>query len=126
MEFGGSATFGLRLAGEGSTFRLGNMVERGCFNYRWPVNEYSLLLNKTSEDDDSSETEVGTCTRFSYIKDGVCYQVMRLEQRSLPDINQGGAYHLFPNKGKVALEIGGSISFQLLNIVSVAEEHVNK
>ncbi|KAI1186113.1 hypothetical protein F5B17DRAFT_405252 [Nemania serpens] len=118
MESGGSATFGLRLfAGKESNFRLGNMVERGCFNYRWPVNEYSLFSTK---DKNSSETEVGTCTRFSYIKDGVCYQVMRLEQRSLPDVNQGGAYPLFPKDGNIVLDIGGSISFQLLKSMSAS------
>ncbi|KAI1113543.1 hypothetical protein F5Y14DRAFT_417551 [Nemania sp. NC0429] len=116
MEFGGSATFGLQLAGEESTFRLGNMVERGCFNYRWPVNEYSLVRNDPSGDEDGSE--VGTCTRFSYIKDGVCYQVMRLEQRPVPDITHGGAYHLFPPDSKVTLDIGGSIYLQLFKNMS--------
>ncbi|KAI1158017.1 hypothetical protein F5B18DRAFT_642755 [Nemania serpens] len=115
MEFGGSATFGLRLAEKESTFRLGNMVERGCFNYRWPVNEYSLFLKSSHGNED---IEVGTCTRFSYIKNGVCYQVIRLEQRSLPDLTQEGLYHLFPAESTVALDIGGSINLQLLKNMS--------
>lgn len=32
-------------AKDGSSFRLGNMIDRGCFNYRWPVTEYYLDLH---------------------------------------------------------------------------------
>ncbi|KAI1746406.1 hypothetical protein F4680DRAFT_463577 [Xylaria scruposa] len=153
-EYGGSATFGLRLARDqvpyvpaastsnglelqttrhsrqeqgicsldekrehslgGSSFRLGGMIERGCFNYRWPLNEYSLLLNNPPEGRDNAEMEAGYCTRLSYFKDGICYQVIRLEQRSSPNTDQEDTYHLFPLDGQVVLEIGGSIYFQLL------------
>jgi hypothetical protein len=29
----------------GSSFALGRMIDRGCFNYRWPVTEYYLELH---------------------------------------------------------------------------------
>ncbi|KAF7506297.1 hypothetical protein GJ744_011870 [Endocarpon pusillum] len=70
-EFGGLSTFGLKLsrnrsaydprgnkdAKEGSSFRLGKMVERGCFNYRWPFNEYSLLLNDAQTEKEKGLTK---------------------------------------------------------------------
>ncbi|KAI1750062.1 hypothetical protein F4782DRAFT_548893 [Xylaria castorea] len=162
-EYGGSATFGLRIARDqvpyvpstsrlngpklqatsqskqeedirsleencdyspkGSSFRLGGMIERGCFNYRWPLNEYSLLLNSPPEGKDNPDIEAGYCTRLSYFKNGFCYQVIRLEQRSSPNIDQEDTYHLFPLDGQVVLEIGGSIYFQLLkNIVATSYE----
>ncbi|KAF2795644.1 hypothetical protein K505DRAFT_381972 [Melanomma pulvis-pyrius CBS 109.77] len=66
-EVGGPSTFGLEVSmkmndyhprnlfgasSQGSSFRLGKMLERGCFNYRWPFNEYSLLLNEDAEKDE--------------------------------------------------------------------------
>ncbi|TRX92928.1 hypothetical protein FHL15_006066 [Xylaria flabelliformis] len=161
-EYGGSATFGLRIARdqvpyisssrisngpklqttnhskqeqkfrpldekckgspEGSSFRLGGMIERGCFNYRWPLNEYSLLLNNPLQEKNHPDMEVGYCTRLSYFKDGFCYQVIRLEQRS-PDTDNEDPYHLFPLDGQVVLEIGGYIYFQLLkNIAATSHE----
>ncbi|GAW21822.1 hypothetical protein ANO14919_113470 [Xylariales sp. No.14919] len=116
-QYGGSATFGLRLArdqvpyvdstqksngtksqitsqpnqeqnaypSEGSSFRLGEMTERGCFNYRWPLNEYSLLLNNAPVGKDN------------------------------PDVDADG---------QVILEIGGSIYFQLFkNIITNSDEN---
>jgi hypothetical protein len=35
-----------KAAKNGSTFTLGRMIERGCFNYRWPVTEYYLDLHE--------------------------------------------------------------------------------
>jgi hypothetical protein len=32
-------------AKNGSSYRLGSMIDRGCFNYRWPVTEYYLDLH---------------------------------------------------------------------------------
>ncbi|KAJ8133220.1 hypothetical protein O1611_g403 [Lasiodiplodia mahajangana] len=128
MEYGGSATFGLRIArdqmpynkksSKGSSFRLGEMTERGCFNYRWPLNEYSLFSNNLPGEKDGPDIEAGTCTRLSYFKNGVCYQVIRLEERSKRDIDQEGIYYLAPWDGQVVLEIGGSIYFQLLEKVT--------
>ncbi|KAI0110815.1 hypothetical protein GGR51DRAFT_79405 [Nemania sp. FL0031] len=135
-EYGGSATFGLRIArdqvpydrksSKGSSFRLGEMIERGCFNYRWPLNEYSLFLNNSPGGRDGStveatpDIEVGTCTRFSYFKSGVCYQVIRLEARGGRDIaeEEETVYHLPPWDGQVVLEIGGSVYFQLLRDIT--------
>jgi hypothetical protein len=75
IEFGGPSTFGLEVsrcpyafdpegkviteqdvkneptnkkvlgARNGSSYRLGSMIDRGCFNYRWPVTEYYLDLH---------------------------------------------------------------------------------
>ena len=33
----------------GSSFCLGSMIDRGCFNYRWPVTEYHLNLHPNQE-----------------------------------------------------------------------------
>lgn len=63
QEFGGVCTFGLKLkrnsgyhprnlfggSDTSSSFRLGRLLDRGCFNYRWPLHEYSLYLNSDSE-----------------------------------------------------------------------------
>ncbi|KAI0552484.1 hypothetical protein F4679DRAFT_534257 [Xylaria curta] len=143
-EYGGSATFGLRLARnqvpyghprsgineksaysrQGSSFRLGGMIERGCFNYRWPLNEYSLFLNSPPEGKDNPDIEAGYCSRLSYFKNGICYQVLRLQQLIPSDLDQGDAYHLSPLDGQVVLEIGGSIYFQLLkNMAGTNEEN---
>ncbi|KAI8634080.1 hypothetical protein F5Y19DRAFT_487609 [Xylariaceae sp. FL1651] len=103
-----------------SSFRLGKMIERGCFNYRWPLNEYSLLLNSPPGENGDSNAETGTCTRFSFVKNGVCYQVIRLEQRCRPEDSQQETYHLFPPDGQVALEIGGPIYLQLLKNVTTS------
>ncbi|KAJ2998175.1 hypothetical protein NUW58_g410 [Xylaria curta] len=110
-------------ASEGSSFRLGEMIERGCFNYRWPLNEHSLLLNSPLEGKDNPDIDAGYCTRLSYFKHGVCYQVIRLEPRSWRDIDQGDIYPLSCWDGQVILEIGGSIYFQLLkNITATGGE----
>ncbi|KAI2472957.1 hypothetical protein F4781DRAFT_443974 [Annulohypoxylon bovei var. microspora] len=121
-KHGGQATFGLGIArnqkpfqpaenqrDQGSNLKLGQMIERGCFNYRWPFNEYVLLLN---EDDNSNPKEAGTCTRVSFVKDDVLYQVMRLEKgcRLEADI-----CHYTPWKGQVALSVGGLINFGALS-----------
>ncbi|KAI1154425.1 hypothetical protein F4825DRAFT_472164 [Nemania diffusa] len=140
MEYGGSATFGLRIASsEASSFRLGEMIERGCFNYRWPLNEYSLFLTKSleSKDDQSikaqpdaeanQDIEAGTCTRFSYFENGICYQVIRLEAQGGRDVDQeeGDTYYLPPWDGQVVLEIGGSIYFQLLRSITATSSEDN-
>jgi hypothetical protein len=39
-----------KAAKNGSTFTLGRMIERGCFNYRWPVTEYYLDLHENYPD----------------------------------------------------------------------------
>jgi hypothetical protein len=38
-----------KAAKNGSSFELGTMIDRGCFNYRWPVNEYYLDLHENQE-----------------------------------------------------------------------------
>jgi len=128
VKFGGPATFGLEIARadyvydpEGrnhsnsnlekqSSFRLGRMIERGCFNYRWPVNEYYLDLHpkhssfrhkkrqddaqrtattatvdsehltSNADEEDFLENHVGTCQMFSFAMDSMFYQVLRIEE----------------------------------------------
>jgi hypothetical protein len=87
----------------GSSFRLGPMIDRGCFNYRWPFNEYVLLMNE------EEEKEVGTCTFFSFVKDGILYQVLRLEQVCR---QQAQVCYFFPPISKIALTVGGTIRFR--------------
>ncbi|ERF69363.1 hypothetical protein EPUS_09270 [Endocarpon pusillum Z07020] len=133
-EFGGLSTFGLKVSrdaiayvsggnngtNKGSSFRLGKMVERGCFNYRWPLNEYSLLLNenmpKTKEESNSqteeeAEKETGTCVMFSFVMDGICYQVLRLEQGCRSDVER---CPLFPSESQIVLKIGGPVWLESL------------
>ena len=119
---GGKYTFGLKLghnnqlynptmrratrvsnSEEQSVFRLGPITERGCFNYRWPVHEYSLLLNE------EEVKETGTCTSFSFVKDGILYQLLHLEQVYRPEFN---AWYFFPTDGKINLLVGGLVNFQ--------------
>jgi hypothetical protein len=107
--FGGPSTFGFEVsagrvpfdhegsngAKQGSSFRLGDMTDRGCFNYRWPLNEYSLFLNEEDTEDtedqkyddyDMIEPKIaGTCVMFSFVKDGILYQVIRVEEGSNQD-----------------------------------------
>lgn len=100
---------GALVASNGSSFQLGPMIGRGCFNYRWPVTEYYLNLHpnyekqarldekanpkkasaREDDKDDTHETtcpdevkerHVGTCQMFSCVKDDVFYQVLRLEE----------------------------------------------
>ncbi|KAI1097385.1 hypothetical protein F4804DRAFT_351692 [Jackrogersella minutella] len=123
-KHGGQATFGLELAtnqkpfentkpeeqlkerkDRGSNLKLGQMTERGCFNYRWPFNEYVLLLN---EEDGIEPKEAGTCTRVSFVKDDILYQVIRLENGSRVESNTS-IYVRW--RGQVALSIGGLIKF---------------
>ena len=39
------STANIQSASNGSSFKLGRMIERGCFNYRWPFAEYYLDLH---------------------------------------------------------------------------------
>ena len=76
IEFGGPATFGLEISrtekrydprengSRGSSFKLGTMIDRGCYNYRWPVNEYHLD-EWVKDDDEAEEKHVGKCQMFS-------------------------------------------------------------
>jgi hypothetical protein len=119
--FGGPSTFGFEISigrvpfdheskdgAKGSSFRLGDMIDRGCFNYRWPFNEYFLCLNE--EDHDITKPKIaGTCVMFSFVKEGILYQVIRVEegcsQDSVPCLP-------FPPESQVVLTIGGPLWFQ--------------
>ncbi|KAH7378144.1 hypothetical protein BKA64DRAFT_250626 [Cadophora sp. MPI-SDFR-AT-0126] len=118
----------------GSAIRLGEMIDRGSFNHRWPFNEYALVSNfGVIEDDESecdvdsesvregssvesvqnrsyvTEREVGTCAMLSFIKDGVLYQVLRIEASTRWEADE---FPMFPYFGNVILEIGGPVRFR--------------
>lgn len=120
----GSSTFGLVVAsssskisdsGAGSapaTVKWGYMTDRGCFNYRWPLNEYSLVLsmNKTArQGTPCREEEVGTCTTLSFVRGHVLYQVMKFDQEHRPSVLKG---HGIPTECQAVVRIGGPIRFQ--------------
>ncbi|KAJ4357329.1 uncharacterized protein N0V89_001904 [Didymosphaeria variabile] len=228
LETGGPSTFGLKVSMDqppyhpsllfgnkaGSHFRLGNMLERGSFNYRWPFNEYALLLNEDSRDDmdkdrwkvikdkmlvqkrkewnaerkspeeiiqhelevvdevdrvfmqekvydeekrklsnermsekeierilaskeeimanevkerlkkakqnrkhgvagevSGTEKETGTCVMFSFIKDGILYQVVRIEQ-DFWSAADPSTCHIFPDDAHIVLTVGGPVQFR--------------
>jgi hypothetical protein len=131
------------------------MIDRGCFNYRWPFNEYSLFFNEDKEDQKDTEEEkkhnmsdnkdigqnankaqkdlndqknqknyedqkcedhdviklkiAGTCVMFSFVKDGILYQVIRVEEGSSQD---SVPCRPFPSESQIVLTIGGPLWFQ--------------
>jgi len=117
--FGGPSTFGFEVAVDkppystpkpptildehGSSFQLGELIEQGSFNYRWPFSEYSLLFN------DDKKEKTGTCVMFSFVKDGILYQVIRIEEGCAQDSVHS---ERFPEKSQIALNIGGPLWFQ--------------
>ncbi|RYO85106.1 hypothetical protein DL766_006716 [Monosporascus sp. MC13-8B] len=110
MEYGRKSAFGLKLPSSSSPaennrdprFCLGRMVERGCYNYRWPLNEYALCV-------DTPGREVGTCSLLSFVKDGVLYQVLRLDFECHPS---GPACKKAPDETELILKIDGPMRFQ--------------
>ncbi|KAM7197469.1 hypothetical protein V8F20_006614, partial [Naviculisporaceae sp. PSN 640] len=113
-EKGGKSAFGLKIAlvdelardKEGPRFRPCCMVERGCFNYRWPFNEFCLHIDQKRPgflppastrigSDPTAPTTigaaslpVGTCSLLSFVKDGVLFQVMRLNSGCQPGMSR--------------------------------------
>ncbi|KAI0113423.1 hypothetical protein F4814DRAFT_460539 [Daldinia grandis] len=117
-----NATFGLRIPDNQelfkqkvdsenppSMFELGDMIERGCFNYRWPFHEYILLLNK---DGKPNSRETGTCATVSFVRNDVLYQVIRLEKGCRPEAD---SCFLSRWDGQLVLSIGGSIKFGIFS-----------
>ncbi|RYO92591.1 hypothetical protein DL764_008113 [Monosporascus ibericus] len=143
--FGGKSTFGLKLDDSDygdrkstnpdhstyprpkpTRFRLGQMIERGCYNYRWPFHEYVLLMdlpkdskersNASGDDNSPQESsdeslEVGTCAIASFVKDKILYQVLRLQ----PECRQGAKCKSIPSNTSLSLSLGGPIKFRLFN-----------
>ncbi|KAF2471305.1 uncharacterized protein BDR25DRAFT_368108 [Lindgomyces ingoldianus] len=162
-KVGGPSTFGLELTQhtyqpegnsgdpkEESMFRLGNMLDRGCFNYRWPFNEYSLLgkqlatrkelyqrmerqenqssnqgkeniLSGEKEHIADEDSETGTYAVFSFIKDGILYQVLRIEQGCWSDSISNICYS-FPEESLISLTIGGPLLFQPFDTPMTSDE----
>ena len=130
VEFGGSSTFGLEIAlaecaydpqkpetkEKGSSFKLGDMIERGCFNYRWPFNEYHLDLFESENDIERMQNNrpihVGRCQMFSCAKGGTFYQVLRLEE--VDQTKASNPRQKFPSSSRVVLTIGGPVWFRYL------------
>lgn len=138
IEFGSPSSFGFEVsrvehkydpdadesnpAKWGSRFQLGDMIERGSFNYRWPFNEYYLdRYRKPDATEHKQEKHVGTCQMFSCVKDGIFYQVLRIEEdphidkESVGDGNfdkDSNLCHHFPAKPQVVLTMGGPVWFQ--------------
>ncbi|KAI0453698.1 hypothetical protein F5B21DRAFT_504978 [Xylaria acuta] len=122
LTSGGKSSFGLKLLptvdGELASVKqpslsLGAMKERGCFNYRWPVNDYTILMHEDGYKDDNTHPgdEAGTCVFFSYVKDGVVYQVLRLEQGIQSISNK---VPLFPNNCHITLSISEPTGYEYL------------
>ncbi|KAH8898616.1 hypothetical protein GQ53DRAFT_877592 [Thozetella sp. PMI_491] len=151
--FGGPSTFGFEVStdrekydkgnpghsDEGSSFKLGEPIERGCFNYRWPLNEYHLYFNEGDPDDShqskppqagaanaaqphlyphplSAEDQerpqiVGTCVMFSFIKDCILYQVIRIEQANRQDSIPSEQKRKFNVDSQIVLTIGSPVWF---------------
>lgn len=135
VEFGGPTTFGLEIARadypydtkddncakKGSSFSLGTMIDRGCFNYRWPFNEYYLDLHKklpvikhknhdevNTQSDVKEEKHVGTCQMFSFAMDHMFYQVLRIEEGGHIDKTSNSCRE-FPDESQVVLTMGGPL-----------------
>jgi hypothetical protein len=133
IDFGGPATFGLEIArtenaynpqgGEaglqGSTFNLGTMIERGCFNHRWPFNEYYLDLHEklginghdTPAEKYLQDTHVGTCQMFSFTQDRMFYQILRIEEGSV-EVQVSDSRDFFSGESQVVLTMGGPVWFR--------------
>jgi hypothetical protein len=138
IEFGGPATFGLEVsrashkynadgngkAKKGSSFQLGSMIERGAFNYRWPLTEYYLDLYEEAgaSNDQSKQTHVGTCQMFSYTKGGIFYQVLRVEEGSDSGGNNA-SWHPFPAQSQIVLTIGGPVWFHTFKAEDRLHDH---
>jgi hypothetical protein len=144
IDFGGPATFGLELSRTehaynpkdngnrvASSFRLGDMIERGSFNYRWPVNEYYLDLHENLDlvqsytqqntiRQDNFSKHVGTCQMFSCAMKGIFYQVLRIEEDGHIDkqsekdgnfVENSDLCRHFPSDAQIVLTMGGPVWF---------------
>lgn len=94
------------------------MLERGSFNYRWPVNEYILRVDdgnnppgippQTTIQADmhsiSEESKIGTCSFVSFAGDGFVYQLLNLDLRG-DHLDEHADSH-------IVLNIGGTINFK--------------
>ncbi|RYP71045.1 hypothetical protein DL769_004758 [Monosporascus sp. CRB-8-3] len=140
-SIGGKSAFGLKAAPpihqrkpqgdatvnkDGHSVGLGPMIERGCFNYRWPFHEYiaqSIPVDKPSKNskvepaktggnkptNDTHEVrEAGTCAFFSFAKGRFIYQVFRIQSQCRPSIPY---CHPLGLGSEFVLRIGGPTKF---------------
>jgi hypothetical protein len=141
IEFGGPATFGFEVSRashkykadgneeekKGSSFKLGSMIERGAFNYRWPLTEYYLDLYEevgasNDHNDQNKQIHVGTCQMLSYTKGGIFYQVLRVEEGGDSEGNHG-SWHPFPAQSQIVLTIGGPVWFHTFQAEDRLHDH---
>jgi len=124
-EQGGKSAFGLKVATSdglsGSKLprcRPCCMIDRGCYNYRWPFNEFCFHVDspggKTGKaeaanggqkhpkhcicpakcadtTDGAATTSIGTYSILSFVKDDILYQVLRLSPRCGPHAAAAGS-----------------------------------
>jgi hypothetical protein len=145
-ERGGSSSFGLKVnfsdqltaMPDGPRYRPCCMIERGCYNYRWPFNEFCLHVDNSTggmdglpsgqSDSDLAcahcifpgacrgaengrvSPSVGTLSLLSFLKDGMLYQVLRLGPRCQADALDGKAELILTIEGPMRLQ-----SFSRLN-----------
>jgi hypothetical protein len=132
-------------ASNGSSFRLGEMIERGAFNYRWPLTEYYLLehprqyqvrrgdtaqpatnpqatkdslVDPVRKDNKQQRGKtLGICQMFSCAKDGMFYQVLRVEEGGHHDDRdeKDSRCRHFPQPSKIAINIGSPVWFHRLD-----------
>jgi hypothetical protein len=166
VDFGGPSTFGLEIARTDhafdadekygsaaksagakkdtastitrSSFALGSMIDRGCFNYRWPFNEYYLdlhdkidvekhkQLHKQARESNgeglskpvdgyngNEDRHVGICQMFSCAVGDMFYQLLRIEEGCRIDTTMNCHRH-FPPKSQVVLTMLGPVWFRWL------------
>jgi len=154
IDFGGPSTFGLEVsrclhaynpngdsdAIKGSSFRLGSMIDRGCFNYRWPVNEYYLDLHPNHSAVERDK-KVRTKERGEDAPNGASqgkYDTNKSENEDIEEkhvgtcqmfscakgnmfyqvlrIEEGGEFDMcFPPESQIVLTMGGPVWFQSFN-----------
>ena len=80
------------------TIEGGRVIERGSSNHRWPFHESVLVQS-------DKDVDAGTCALFSFIREGVLYQVMQLERRCRRKAKLCALIN-FPAASQVCLNIG--------------------
>ncbi|KAK4102630.1 hypothetical protein N658DRAFT_495342, partial [Parathielavia hyrcaniae] len=80
---GGKSAFGLQVAEPDPSeeprphYVLGPIIERGCYNYRWPYTAFCLhVVDRSQPFTEPSKT--GTCSMLSFVRNGVVYQLLRI------------------------------------------------
>lgn len=112
---GGKSTFGVQLPSTDNTWYDGprardpprlvlsdKMLENGSFNYRWPVNRYTVHVDGMESSAGKPRMVVGTCSMISHVHGRFVYQLLHFDLGSSK----------IPAMTDVVLRLGGSISFK--------------